>query len=336
MAQGIWIIAELQNNALSSSTHELFTPARRLADKSSQALSAILVTGESDVSQAEAQLGHLGADQVITVRHDLLKTYQAQLFTIAIADLIKEKQPNIVLFAASTTGVDIAPRIAIRTEAGLVTQAIDLDLNEAGQLEVTRTRYAESLLSMVITPEARPQMATVKKKAFPAPVLDTSHNAPVEVVTPKLDAAMAKSSLKEIKQAEGSSKKKLEEADVIVSGGRGMKGPENFNLVEELAAALNGAVGASRAVVDAGWRPHSEQVGQTGKTVNPKLYVALGISGALQHLVGMSSSQTIVAINRDENAPIFKVADIGVVGDALEITPLLTQAIQEQHATVNV
>jgi len=240
-----------------------------------------------------------------------------------------------VLLGATTTTADFAPRVAIRTKGGLITQASDLDLNANGAVEVTRSCYAELLLSSV-TASARPQLITVKKKAFPKPMTNSSHNAAVESLTPDLAGLQSRVKLVSIQQGESKGAKKLEEADIIVSGGRGLKGPENFHLVEELAAALGGAVGASRAVVDAGWRPHSEQVGQTGKTVSPKVYFALGISGAIQHLVGMSTSQIIIAINRDENAPIFKMADFGIVGDTTEIVPELIRTIKEQNLVLHV
>jgi electron transfer flavoprotein alpha subunit len=216
-----------------------------------------------------------------------------------------------------------------------VTNAVDLDLNEQGSVEVTRSIYAESLLSSVIA-DAKPQMVTVKKKAFPKPVANSGHAATVETASLNLSAVQPRTKLINVTQAESKGAKKLEEADVIVSGGRGLKEAANFNVVEDLADALGAAVGASRAVVDAGWRPHSEQVGQTGKTVSPKVYFALGISGAIQHLVGMNTSQIIIAINRDENAPIFKMADFGIVGDALEIVPELTRTIKEQNLVLHV
>lgn len=328
---GVWIVAGAQNNAVTPIGQELMTPARRLADKLSQPLVGVVLLNEGvDVQPLVQQLASLGADQVIAIQHAQLATFQNQLYTAALAELAVAKPPSIILFGLDEIGLDVAPRLSIRLKAALVTNAIDLDLNSQGQLEVTKARFAESVLSTLACQAGATQMATIKRKAFPVPVANPSKTANLETFTPGLSADMAKSRLLEVKAGEGSGKKKLEDADIVVSGGRGLKDAENFKVVEDLAEALGAAVGASRAVVDAGWRPHSEQVGQTGKTVSPKLYVALGISGAIQHLVGMNASQKIVAINRDENAPIFKVADIGIVGDALEIAPLLTEALKNQ------
>jgi electron transfer flavoprotein alpha subunit len=231
--------------------------------------------------------------------------------------------------------MDYLPRVAIRTQGGLITHAVDLDLNGDNKVEVTRSCYAEGLLSSV-TVKANPQLVAVKKKAFPKPVSNGAHSASVETYTPDLSAVKVRTQVLSVQAAESKGAKKLEDADIIVSGGRGLKEAENFQLIEELASALGAAVGASRAVVDAGWRPHAEQVGQTGKTVNPKVYFALGISGAIQHLVGMNTSQIIIAINRDENAPIFKLADFGIVGDTLAIVPELTRTVKEQNLVLHV
>lgn len=334
--QGVWIVAELTaDGQLSETSQELMTPARRMGDKLGQPVTGVIVAGNTDTSAAESLLGQLGANNVIAVKHDQLTAYQAETYTAALAPLVSERRPQIILLGTSANTADFAPRLAIRTGAGLVSNAIDLDINAEGAVEATRSIYAESLLSSVVA-KARPQMITVKKKAFPKPMPNGGHTAAVETIAPDLSSLQARTRLVNVAQAESKGMKKLEEADIIVSGGRGLKGPENFHLVEELAATLGGAVGASRAVVDAGWRPHSEQVGQTGKTVSPKVYFALGISGAIQHQVGMNTSQTIIAINRDENAPIFKMADFGIIGDATEIVPELTRTIKEQNLAMNV
>ena len=334
--QGVWVITELTaEGQLSEASQELLTPARRLGDKLGQPVTGVILAGTKDASAAESLLGQLGANQVLVVKGENLNDYQVEAYTAALSEVINQRKPNILLLGATTTTADFAPRVAIRTKGGLITQATDLDLNANGIVEVTRSCYAESLLSSV-TASAKPQMITVKKKAFPKPVTDSSHQASIESVNPDLAALQSRVKLVSVQQGESKGAKKLEEADIIVSGGRGLKGPENFHLVEELAAALGGAVGASRAVVDAGWRPHSEQVGQTGKTVSPKVYFALGISGAIQHLVGMNTSQLIIAINRDENAPIFKMADFGIIGDTTEIVPELIRTIKEQNLVLHV
>lgn len=334
--QGIWVIAELTvDGQLSESSQELLTPARRLGDKLNQPVTAVLLSAQQDTTAIEQMLGSLGANQVLTAKDDKLAEAQPEAYTAALWELINGRKPNIVLLEASSSASNYAPRVAIRTNGGLITNAVDLDLNADGAVEVTRAIYAESLLSSVVA-SARPQMVTIKKKAFPKPVADNGHTATVENVSLDLSAIQPRTKLINIAQSESKGAKKLEEADVIVSGGRGLKEPANFKVVEELAEALGAAVGASRAVVDAGWRPHSEQVGQTGKTVSPKVYFALGISGAIQHLVGMNTSQIIIAINRDENAPIFKMADFGIVGDAMEIAQELTRKIKEENLVLHI
>lgn len=334
--QGVWVVAELSaDGTLSETTQELMTPARRLADKLGQSLTGVIISGEQDTTTTQTQFGQFGANQVLAVKAGALAEYQVETYTAALSGVINERKPNIVLFTASANTADFGPRVAIRTQGGLMTNAIDLDLNEQGAVDVTRSCYAESLLSSV-SANARPQLISVKKKAFPKPVANGNAAATVESVSPDLASVKQRVKLVSVEQAESKGAKKLEDADIIVSGGRGLKGPEHFHLVEELADALGGAVGASRAVVDAGWRPHAEQVGQTGKTVSPKVYIALGISGAIQHLVGMSTSQIIIAINRDESAPIFKSSDFGIVGDVSEIVPELIRTIKEQNLVLHV
>lgn len=330
--QGIWVVAELIDNTLSETSQELLTPARRLGDKLGQPVTAVLLSA-GDTTEAEKLLGSLGANNIISVKSDQLATFQSQMFGKALSDLVSERKPAVVLFPASRNSMDVAPRVSVCTGAALTSNASDLDL-EGQQLVATKACFAEALLRNISAEGERTQMVTVKKKAFPKPVAE-DHSAQVENLTPNLSADMARSKLLDVSKPD-TGKKKVEDADIIVSGGRGLKAPENFALIEELAASLGAAVGASRAVVDAGWRPHSEQVGQTGKTVNPKVYVAVGISGAIQHLVGMRTSQLIIAINADENAPIFKVADFGIVGDALTIVPELTKVVKEQNITLNV
>ncbi|HEY9745613.1 MAG TPA: electron transfer flavoprotein subunit alpha/FixB family protein [Oculatellaceae cyanobacterium] len=334
--QGIWVIAELTpDGSVAEGSQELLTPARRLGDKLNQPVTAVILSGNRDTSSAEALLGRLGANQILLVKDDRLAEVQGETYTAALSELLSAKKPNIVLLGASPAVSDFAPRAAIRANASFIANAVDLDLNADGQVEATRAIYAESLLSTVV-PLNKPQMVSIKKKAFPKPVEDAGHTASVEIVSLNLANIRPRTRLVNVAQTESKGAKKLEEADIIVSGGRGLKEAANFKVVEELADALGAAVGASRAVVDAGWRPHSEQVGQTGKTVSPKVYFALGISGAIQHLVGMNTSQIVIAINRDENAPIFKIADFGIVGDALEIVPELTRTIKEQNLVLHV
>jgi electron transfer flavoprotein alpha subunit len=275
-----------------------------------------------------AALGEAGAERVLLAVHPAFAAYDAAGYARAVAAAAATLQPAVVLFGASTMGRDLAPRVAARLGVGLATDCIALAV-EGGRLVASRPVFAGKALQSVAFPKA-PALATLRPKAF-APAAPGGRNAAVEPVAVEFDAASSRAKVLRVAAA-GTGKVDLTEAEVIVSGGRGMKGPEHFRLLEDLAARLGASVGASRAVVDAGWRAHSEQVGQTGKTVSPKLYVAVGISGAIQHLAGMTSSRCIVAINKDPEAPIFKVADYGIVGDLFEVLPALTEAVGKLNA----
>jgi electron transfer flavoprotein alpha subunit len=270
-----------------------------------------------------AALGETGAERVLLAVHPAFSAYAAAGYARAVAGAAESLKPSVVLFGASTMGRDLAPRVAARLGAGLATDCIALDAGSA-RLVASRPIFGGRALQKLAFPKA-PALASLRPKVF-APVALAGRSAVVEPVAVEFDAAAARARVLRVAAA-GTGRVDLTEAEVIVSGGRGIKGPEHFALLEELAAALGASVGASRAVVDAGWRPHAEQVGQTGKTVSPKLYVAVGISGAIQHLTGMTSSRCIVAINKDPEAPIFKVADIGLVGDLFSVVPAIIRAL---------
>jgi electron transfer flavoprotein alpha subunit len=275
-----------------------------------------------------ATLGEWGANRALLAVHPSFEKYEGSSYARAVLQAIEAVKPQVVLFAASAMGKDLAPRVAARAGLGLATDCTALVV-EGGKLVATRPVFAGKAVQKVGFPKS-PAIASLRPKVFAA-VEKPGQACPVEplsVTVPEVRARV----LQVVAATAG--KPDLTESEIIVSGGRGLKGPENFKLIEELADALNATVGASRAVVDAGWRPHSDQVGQTGKTVSPKLYVAVGISGAIQHLAGMSSSRCIVAINKDPDAPIFKVADYGLVGDLFEVVPALTEAVRKLHATV--
>jgi len=257
-------------------------------------------------------------------RHAELGSYATESFARALAQVITQEKPSVVLVPYTAMGKDVAPRVAARVGAGLVSDVIKLEVKD-GKLEARRPVYAGKALATVRW-EGEPQMATLRPNVFALGTPEASR--PFETVTGTADVSTRRARVQSV-QAAGAGKVELTEAQIIVSGGRGLKGPENFHLVEELANALGAAVGASRAVVDAGWVDHQMQVGQTGKTVSPTLYVAAGISGAIQHLAGMSSSKVIVAINKDADAPIFKVADYGIVGDVFEVLPKLSAAAKD-------
>jgi len=333
---GIFIVAELTDNASTSHIMELVTPAKTIAQQSGQPITGVILSdGNAPSQDLASQFAEFGISNVIQVSHPTLNTFKPQLFAKTLTHLIQSKNPAVVLLSATTRAKDYAPRVALAVDGGLLS-----NLNEVswanGQLQGVKGCLAESMLATVaVKPNATVQLATIKPKAYEKPATSSAGaSATVETFAPNLDALTAGTQLVSVASAD-TGKIKLEDAEIIVSGGRGLQSADNFVLVENLAASLGAAVGASRAIVDAGWRPHSEQVGQTGKTVSPKVYVAIGISGAIQHLVGMRTSQTIIAINRDAEAPIFKVADFGIVGDALTITPKLTEAInQARLATV--
>ncbi len=322
---GLWVVAEINASGMpTEGTLEALAAASSL----NQDITAITLSAPNqDTSPLEAELAHHGAHQVISLKHELLENYQVEAYSKALSDLINERHPSMILISASTTSKDYAPRVAAKTRSGMASDCVSLAMGADNTLTVTRYIYGANMLAEVTFPR-RPQLVLLRPKAFTKTQPDASKTASVETVTPNLSADMAHTRLVKVEKAEAKAGKNLQDAEVIVSGGRGLKGPENFHLVESLAQALGGAVGATRAVVDAGWRPHAEQVGQTGKTVSPQLYVALGISGAIQHQVGMNSSKIIVAINKDPDAPIFEIADFGIVGDVFEIVPALTQALK--------
>ncbi len=323
MAKGIWVFAEQRNEEIKKVTYELLSAGRKAADALGEELCAVLMG--KGISSLAGKLGEYGADKVIVVDADALENYTTDAYTNVLADLAKEHQPTAILLACSVAGRDLAAQVAQRLGTGLMTDCTDIAM-EDGQLVFTRPIYAGKAFVKAACPEVRPVMATIRHNVLAADAPQTGRAA--ETVPVNAGAGDVRQVIKEIiKQI--STRPELTEADVIVSGGRGMKGPENFAILEELADVLGAAVGASRAAVDAGWLSHSFQVGQTGKTVSPVLYIACGISGAIQHLAGMSSSKCIVAINKDPEANIFKVADYGIVGDLFEVVPLLKEEMKK-------
>ncbi len=311
MAKGVMIVAEQRDGALRKISFELAATARKLADQSGDEVSAILLG--AGVEGLAAELGKYGVDKVFVGDNAALEPYVTEAHAAVAAKIIKDNDPAIVLFGASVQGKDLSARVAAKLATGLATDCTDVKIDGG-----TRPMYAGKCFGEVVI-DAMPQIASLRPNVFPA-----AENAKAGAVT-KVDAAVEaqKSKILEV-QKDTSGKVDLTEANVIVSGGRGMKGPEGYAILEELAEVLKGTVGASRAAVDAGWRPQKDQVGQTGKVVSPNLYIACGISGAIQHLAGMSSSKCIVAINKDAEAPIFTKADYGVVDDLFKVVPELT------------
>ena len=313
--------AEQRNSQFKKTAFEVVTAARQLADATGGECIAVVIG--NNVASIAAELGSYGASKVLVVEDPRLENYSTTAYSKVISEIAQSQSADVVMISASALGKDVAPRVAVRLEAGLVSECTAIQFAN-GTITATRPVYAgKGLLDVEVkTPKkvfsVRPNVFTAAKK---------DGNATVETVSVELTEKDFASQVFDVKQASG--KKDVSEADIIISGGRGMKGPEHFKMLEDLAEVLGGAVGASRAVVDAGWRPHDEQVGQTGKTVSPSLYIAVGISGAVQHLAGMSSSKYIVAINKDKDAPIFSIADYGIVGDAFEVIPAVSAELKK-------
>ncbi len=325
--EGIWVFAEQKDNQIAPVVFELLGKGRELADQMGAELSAVVFG--SRIEDLSSELIAYGADQVILVDDPELKNFRDIRYGKALTELANKYKPAVILAGATVTGRSFIPRVAVNLHTGLTADCTGLEYDpESSDLLQTRPAFGGNIMATIITSNHRPQMATVRHKVMDPLPRDDSRSGSVIQEQVVFDFDEEKS------QWLGFEKEKtnlinITEANIIVSGGRGLKEAENFSLLEELAEALGGAVGASRAAVDAEWIPYLHQVGQTGKTVKPTIYIAVGISGAIQHLAGMSSSDYIIAINKDPDAPIFKVADLGIVGDLFEVVPLLTKKIKD-------
>lgn len=327
MSDGIWVIVETKDQKPKKTALEMLSLARRIANQQGEQTAAVVLG--SGVGEVAAQLGPYGADRVYLADDPRLAPYTTLAWTRVVADLVRAKEPRLVLAGYTVVGRDLMPRLAARLGTGLFTDCTGLELD--GQEPVfTRPIYAGKAFLRGAA-AAGPALATIRPNVFGIQPPDPGRTCTVETAAVDLSGADLRQVVLEV-MSQASSRPELTEADIIVSGGRGMKGPENFHLLEELADILGAAVGASRAAVDAGWIEQRFQVGQTGKTVSPVLYIACGISGAIQHLAGMGSSKCIVAINKDPEANIFKVADYGIVGDLFEIVPELAGVCRELKA----
>lgn len=323
--KGIWVFGEQKRGVIQSIAYELLGKGRELADKLGVELSCV-VLGDN-IQGTTSDLIARGADNVYIVDAPELKNYLDEPYTNVLVNLIRKHRPEIFLCGASFIGRSLISRVAVKIHAGLTADctALDVDKKE-GFLLQTRPAFGGNIMATILSKNHRPQMATVRHKVMQEAEIDETRTGKVIIETVDRSLLKSRTQLLDIVE-EITSTINIAEADVIVSGGRGLRGPENFHILEDLAKALGGSVGASRAAVDSGWMPYSHQVGQTGKTVCPKIYIACGISGQIQHLVGMSSADTIIAINKDADAPIFTVADYGIVGDVFEIVPMLTKKI---------
>lgn len=323
----VWVFCEQKNGKIQSIAWELLGKGKELARCLDAKLCAVLL-GEA-VEEEAAKAIHRGADIVYLAEDPALAHYQDEPYTNILCELIKEHKPEVFLCGATTIGRSLVSRVAVRLNAGLTADCTGLDIEKEQRLLLqTRPAFGGNIMATIITPNHRPQMATVRHKVMAeAPV---NKNLTGQIIRKKYDKGLFESRTKFLDFIEEIEETiNLAEADIIVSGGRGVGGPENFGVIRDLALALGGAVGASRSAVDAGWIPYSHQVGQTGKTVCPKLYIACGISGQIQHLIGMQSSRVIVAINKDPDAPIFKVATYGIVDDLFGVVPALTKKFKE-------
>ena len=325
--QNVWVFAEQIDGVVQSITYELLGEGRKLADSLKTKLGVVLLG--NNISNLADSLIHRGADLVYIADRPELAYFQDEIYAAALIELIRRHKPNIMLCGATTIGRSLVSRVAVKVKAGLTADCTGLDIDpEKGLLLQTRPAFGGNIMATIITPNHRPQMATVRHKVMKEAVPDTGRKG--QVLVQELASEILKSRAARIRfDPETETTVNLAEANIIVSGGRGLQAPENFSIIRELAEVIGAGVGSSRAAVDSGWIPYSHQVGQTGKTVCPKIYIACGISGQIQHLAGMSSSDIIVAINKDPDAPIFQIATYGLVGDLFKILPLLTREFKK-------
>ncbi|MDA8163528.1 MAG: electron transfer flavoprotein subunit alpha [Desulfobacteraceae bacterium] len=327
---GVWVFAEFRHGRIAPVSFELLGIGRKLADKRGVKLAAVLLG--NGLGDAPRKLVGYGADRVYVAEGPALAHFTDDVYGNVLADLVREHKPEIVLAGATAIGRSFIPRVATILGTGLTADCTDLDIRaEDGALLQTRPAFGGNIMATIVCPHTRPQMSTVRPMVMKPNGFDPSRQGEIIAVTPAPERLASR--VKVLRSvAEKGEQVNLTEADVVVAGGRGLGDPKGFDLVRELADVLGGAVAASRAAVDSGWIPYPHQVGQTGKTVCPKLYITCGISGAIQHVVGMRSSDTIVAINKDPEAPIFDVATYGLVGDLFEILPKLIATMREKRA----
>lgn len=327
----VFVFAEQVDNQITPVSFELLAKARELAAKLECEMVALLLGDK--VENLVQPLFSYGANKVILCEDPALAQYRTEPYTHAISTMIRQYKPQIAIFGATSIGRDLAPRIAGRIHTGLTADCTALDIeDETKRFMMTRPAFGGNLMATIVCPEFQPVMATVRPGVIVKRIPDP--NASGEVIRFELDFVEndCYTKILDIIKKEASTKHNIQDAKILVAGGRGMKGPEGFEILQELADVLGGEVASSRAAVDAGWQDKARQVGQTGKTVRPNLYIACGISGAIQHMAGMEESDFIIAINSDSTAPIFNIADVGIVGDVFKIVPKLTEAIRKERA----
>lgn len=325
--KGIWFFAESRDGKLSSVALEILNAGLKLKRSLGEEVSAVLLGGS--VKGLATELVRRGTDSVYVVEDPVLADFQEETYALAMTQLLIKYMPNIFLAGATMMGRSFVPSVAAKVRTGLTADCTDIGIDpETGLLLQTRPTFGGNLMARIICKNHRPQMATIRPRIFDeAPVINEHITSKVIVETFLKEGLTSKVQILRKERVENLVD--LQDAEVIVSGGRGIKDPKNFAMIKELADLLGGAVGASRAAVDSGWIPYPHQVGQTGKTVKPKIYIACGISGAIQHLAGMQTSDYIIAINKDPDAPIFRVANLGIVGDVFEVVPVLIKKIKD-------
>lgn len=336
--KGVFVFAEQRDRKVQKVAIELIGKGKELAKELQTTVTAVLLG--TDMEDEAKRLCYCGADNVIYVNDEMLDVYMTEPYVYALNKIVMDKKPDIMLFGATAIGRDLAPRVSARVHTGLTADCTgltiepDSDEPEKLNLMMTRPAFGGNIMATIACPNHRPQMATVRPGVMQS--AKYSEENPVNVEEYKINIP------KECKNVEIlevtkiiQQRMNIEDAKILVSGGRGMHGSENYAVLEELADLLGGTISASRAAVDAGWVPKDRQVGQTGKTVRPNLYIACGISGAIQHLAGMEESEFIIAINKDETAPIFDVADVGIVGDIFKVVPLLIEELKKEKISAN-
>jgi electron transfer flavoprotein alpha subunit len=327
--QDVWIVAEIKDGHVRNVSYELLGKAKELANELNQKVCVLLIGDQ--IKKFLQDFSKRGANKIYVAEHEALKYYYTETYSSVLTGIISRYNPNIVLYPATINGRDLAPRVAATLQLGLTADCTGLSIRD-GLLLQTRPAFGGNIMADIICPSTRPQMATVRPNVMePASIQGGDNNTEIIEIPVKIDLQGLKVKVKEeIKGTAAECGIPVCEADTIVSGGRGVGSKENFKLIEDLANVLNAAVGASRAAVDLGWIPKSQQVGQSGNTVSPKIYIACGISGTIQHMVGMKTSDIIIAINKDPNAAIFNIANYGIVGDLCEVVPLLTEALKKK------
>ncbi len=327
--QDVWVFAEQKKGVIQSVVYELLGEGKKLAQKRKQKLVAVLL-GKNVETEAQ-KLIERGADKVYVLESSALENYQSETYSNVLTKLIRDYRPEMVLTGATTIGRSLIPRVAVELKTGLTADCTGLDISEEeGILLQTRPAFGGNIMATIICPHQRPQMATVRHKVMKEAQINKQYKGQIIALKKEDFSFQNRTQLLDFVE-EIEATVNLAEADIIVSGGRGIGAAKNFELIEELAKTISAAVGASRATVDSGWIAYSHQVGQTGKTVCPKIYFACGISGQIQHLVGMQSSDIIVAINKDPDAPIFKVATYGIVGDLFGVIPALIKKFDKKN-----